>query len=296
MNNKKYELSLPDIYFYIDLDMYLIELIKKYSEKFYDDFFIGSVYGSVPCVWNGGRTVGGSFEISKLREIVKELNKNNIAVRYTFTNNLLEQKHFNDRTGNSILKMTLDAQTRQNDINIGCDNMLGYIEKNYPEFRIVLSTTYCVSDPDRINKMNQKYIMVPDYQINNKWDELKKIEKPENIEILLNDTCLDNCPIRRKHYEAMSRYNLRIDSEATCCAYTKDGKIYSSRNEHLFHHVDRKDFEKYYELGINKFKLTGRGSGAMYLVEGVCEYMVKPEFKEEIWLDLKNFVTAKGIR
>lgn len=286
MDNKKYEISIPGIFFASNIANCLLKLLKRFPEKFYDDFYIGSVYGSFPCIWNGGRVLDGSFEIEDVKDTVEYLNSQNIAVRYTFTNNLLEAKHLNDRIGNQILKTTLKYQTRQNDINVGCETMLHYIEEKYPEFNIVLSTTFCINNPEEINKQNQKYIIVPDYQINNKWNELAKIKKPENIEILLNDTCLDSCPFRRKHYEANSRFNLKIDNKPTSCFY-QNGNSSLIEKETPFHHVKREDFEKYYNLGINKFKITGRGLvGYSWLITGICEYLVKPEAKSFIEKEL----------
>lgn len=293
------EFSIPDVFTCLELDLFLLDYIKRNPEKFYDDFFIGSVYGSFPCVWNGGRTLIGDFGLSDVEHAVLELNKRNVPVRWTFTNNLLEPKHRDDRIGNRILEITRDVALIDNNVNVGSQAMIDYIEKHYPELKIVLSTTLCISDPDKINELSEKYLMVPDYNINNKWDELAKLKHPENIEMLLNDSCRDNCPLRKKHYEANSRFNLREDGEPTSCAYTSDGSSYSLLNQKLFHHISRKDIvDKYLPLGINKFKLVGRGVSHSALLEGICEYMVKPEYHDEIKSELAKILskTSQGAK
>lgn len=288
--NNIIEYSIPGIFFNNGtLTVALIELIKNKPNRFYDDFKITSVYGCPPIIWNGGRVLRGTVKLDDLKEMIKYYNSNNISVRWTFTNQLLEEKHLDDRYGNKILELTKENETHQNDVNIASEKLKKYIEEKYPEMKIVYSTTLCIKDIDALNKISKRYIIVPDYTINNDFEKLKQLEHPENIEILVNDTCRDNCPLRHKHYIEHSKSNLNM-TEGMPCQFLGEANYILLRNT-LKHHVKLEDIKnKYLPLGINKFKLAGRSSSGQFFVESILEYMVKPEFKDEIRWDLFSYI------
>jgi hypothetical protein len=80
--------------------------MKKYPEKFNDDYEIGSVYGTFPgAIWNGGRAVFGVMSKKDIKLVLDNYNKLGIPVRFTWTNSLLEEKHLNDTYCNLIMEL-----------------------------------------------------------------------------------------------------------------------------------------------------------------------------------------------
>lgn len=296
MNNKMY-FSIPGLYGFNSLNMKLFELIKTYPEKFNPDFEITSMYGCFPqCIWNGARAVSGEFNPKDVEGAVSILNQLNVTCRYTFTNCLLNENDMYDRVGNQILNITKQNQIIKNDINVGCDVMREYIEKNFKDdFNVMLSTTLCIKDVDEINKVTEKYLLVPDYSINNNFEKLSKLIHPENIEILVNESCKPNCPARRKHYEELSCSFLKENIDVKGCIYKNDPNYinYFRSNTTWSHHVTVDDIRtKYLPLGINKFKIVGRGISLLKVIEGYVEYFVKPEYQNEIRYDLLDYALS----
>lgn len=293
----KIEFSIPGLYGFNHLNMFLFELIEKYPNKFYDDFKITSMYGSFPeCIWNGGRGVGGTFIAKDVQKAVEILNKRGVTLRYTFTNCKLSKEDTYDHVCNQVLKLTKKYQTIKNDINVGSEVLKNYIEEKYKDdFNIVMSTTLCVKDVDEINKITEKYLLVPDYSINNDFEKLSRLKYKENIEILANESCNPNCPARRRHYEELSSYFLKEEVEPIDCYYANDPnhENYYRANVKQCHHIKREDIlNKYLPLGVNKFKIVGRGVTILKVIEGYVEYFVKQEYRDEIRYDLLNFIMS----
>ena len=70
---------LPGFCYFYKLNTTLIQLMKKYPEKFNDDYEIGSVYGTFPgAIWNGGRTILGFTSKNDVQRIIKHYNSKNV--------------------------------------------------------------------------------------------------------------------------------------------------------------------------------------------------------------------------
>lgn len=295
----KIELSLPGFYGQIkDVTETVIKLMEKYPEKFNEDVFIGSVYGSYPCIFNGGRILEGDFNIKDVAKDLDFLNSRNIKARYTFTNCMLRESDLCDCVSNEILNEIVANQKMKNDINFGSEIMKKYIETKFPDlFNLVYSTTFCISDVDKINEISKNYLIVPDYTVNNDFEKLAKLTNPENTEFLLNDACVDHCPVRRKHYEHYSNYILKREKEFMTCAAFNDDFNYYRNLKNIKHHIYLKDiYEKYLPLGINKFKIAGRKMDILATIEGLLEYIAKPEYRDEIRFDILWTVMYKTVQ
>ena len=96
-------------------------------DLFYDDVKITSCYDSFPCIWNGGRIKFGDFSDDEVRNTVLLYNSRGISLRYTFTNCLLEEKHLDDKNGNTILDITRKYQLIPNGVNINSPLLMKYI-------------------------------------------------------------------------------------------------------------------------------------------------------------------------
>lgn len=292
---KKIIFSLPGLFEFSLINFFLIDYMKKYPEKFNEDCEIGSFYGSFPnCIWNGGRGVDGRFEIDDVINTVKKYNDNNIALRYTFTNCKLSKDDILDHIGNKILETTSKYQTIKNDVNVHSNYLKEHIENRFKnDFNIVYSTTLCIKDLDIINNLSSTNLLVADYYFNNKFNLIDQMKYPENIEFIVNESCRPNCPARHKHYENISDFFLKNETELMKCVFKSDSnkENYYRANTVWDHHITLEQIRnEYLPRGFNKFKLIGRGVSVLKVIEGYVEYLVKPEYQNEVRYDFIKLV------
>ncbi len=278
--------SIPDYYGFYGLNLFLIDLMKEQPDKFYDDIVIDSVYGSFPCIWNGGRYYPGGTSFENIKATIEPFNERGISIRHTFTNCLLEEKHLNDTLCNKICALT---ENPLNGVNVNSQLMKDYIEKNYPQFYTMWSTTICEEDIDKINKLSKNNLLVLDYNLNNNFELLKQLKYPHNIEILVCESCISNCPNRKEHYIHESNCQLYNETSLYDCPWALRNFYHGSCLRP--HHVDINNIrQNYLPLGIDKFKIMGRGRSAIEAVENYINYFVRPEYKDEIRNELLMYI------
>ena len=127
------------------------------------------------------------------------MEQNDIPVRFTFTNCLIEEKHLYDRFCNMVLEL---LQSKDNEVVIANDLLENYIRKNFPDYKIISSTTKCLTNVnDSLKEISKNYYQIClDYNLNHNMDFLKTIEEKEKIEFLINAICPPGCPNRKLHY------------------------------------------------------------------------------------------------
>ena len=279
--------SIPDFYGFFHLNLRLLELKQQEPEKLYSDIVIDSVYGSFPCIWNGGRFYPGSTTYDNILATVTPFMDYGVSIRHTFTNCLLTEEHFSDVLCNKICELT---ENPLNGININSPALKQFLEQKYPQFYYMWSTTICEEGLNNINTLSEHNLVVLDYNLNNKFDLLKQLQYPQNIEILVCETCIPNCPNRKTHYIHESNCQLYNESNIYACPWANDNFFQGACKQP--HHVTIEDIRKYYlPMGINKFKIMGRGRPMIETIENYVNYFVLPEYKDEIrYLLLKSII------
>lgn len=96
---------------------------------------IASVYGSFNnIIWNGGRVrTGKNVSINEMNQMLRQLNDAGVAVRYTYTNSELEEKHLSDTLANLTMEL---ANNGKNEVLVNSPILEKYLRKNYPNFDI----------------------------------------------------------------------------------------------------------------------------------------------------------------
>lgn len=277
--------SIPDFFFLFDLNMILIQLMEKERNKFYDDVKIDSVYGSFPgCMWNSGRASVGWTPVENMISTTKAYNELGVSVRHTFTNSMITGRHYYDHYCNTVLQNCASAvRGIDNGVNVNAPGLADYIAQNYPEYYLIWSTTKGVNDVKETNKLSEDRLTVLYYGMNN-TKALKDLTHPENIEILVSEACIERCPKRFDHYESINKAQLMIpQGEPFTCPYGCEGYFYYDVPVIRDHYVTIDDIrEVYMPLGINKFKISGRNDSPVNVIENYVNYLVKPEFRDNI--------------
>lgn len=280
----KIKFYLPGFYNKFALNELIINMLNEYPECFYDNIEIGAVYGCFPgSLWNGGRVCPGYTRREQVLGVLKEYNDRGIPCRFTFTNSLLEEKHLYDTFCNMCLKL---ADNGMNEILVNSPLLEEYIRKNYPGYKIILSTTREIKTVEGIEKeaLKDYYIIVLDKSFNN-TDKLEKLKDRNKYEILADSFCMDACPDSTKHYREVSRAQLEFDSAdfPMCRAINRD--FYEFLGNETFITVEDL-YGKYFQMGYNKFKLDGRAFNVYTVMESYMYYLVKPLHRDRVRLSV----------
>ena len=278
-DKEKFHLYVPDFYGNAALYILLADFMEHIPQWFYDDFKISAAYGSFPnCIWNGGRVSFGQITRSTMDKVIRELNDRGIAVRYTFTNPLLEEKHMSDVFSNICLEA---ANNGMNEVLVNTQVIEDHVRKNFPDFKIISSTTKCLRTIEAVEEELEKdyYLVVLDSFLN-KDERIFALEKRDRLELLLDHGCMLNCPNSKNHYVELGRAQLTFNESKFACPTV--GKTFEQvmQGEHC---ISRELLtSKYIPGGFRHFKLDGRCFKPEKLVDSLLYYMVKPEFRPKV--------------
>lgn len=272
---------LPGLFEYFEFYKTFMMMYNSERDKFNDWCEIGSIYGApFGAIWNGGRANQGSCFYEEL--VVDFAKENDVPCRLTFSNPLLNKNHLLDTQCNALLEKFYFGD--KNSIIINSPILEEYIRDNYPNYKIISSTTKCIKDKDKaIQEINKDYYMtVLDYNFNNNFDFLNSIEHKEKCELLINPVCQPNCPRRAEHYEYIAKQILHKNSKVVNFECQSQGKMfYDVKESPLFISVD--DIQnKYLPLGFQHFKIEGRTAHPLDLIEILVYYLIKPEHQSRI--------------
>lgn len=269
---------LPGFSVFRDLNSTLIDVMQEYPNCFYDNYRVGSVYGTFPgAIWNGGRTVLGFCSKNEIERTIQLYNSKNVPMRFTWTNPLIEERHLNDTFCNLIMQM---ADNGQNQVLVNTDILEKYLRKNYPNFKFISSTTKRITDPDKLHdELKKDYFMVVlDYDMNHNEEVLKGLEPmADRVEILVDEICFPNCPNRLKHYrdEAMKQLQYEVAKPFPCPNRQEKKTFADCMNKPAF--ISRNQMHDYINRGFRNFKLVGRGLPQSVVVDSYMYFLVKED-------------------
>ena len=247
-------------------------------------------------------------------------NERGIPLRFTFTNPMIEKKHLSDDFCNMVMHL---ADNGLNEVIVFSPLLEEYIRKNYPNYKITSSTCKRITDGDAlIDEVNKDYhIVVIDYDLNHEFDILEKIPDKKKCELRVNACCNPGCPIRSEHYEALGiqqiayanhikkNRGIPFDAETFQAGYPQYRKFIECKcaKRTLFditglknHITPAEIWEKYIPMGFEQFKIEGRTSGTLNLIEHYMYYMVKPECRDRArftfmkWLAENDVIQVMG--
>lgn len=298
---------IPDFLKHFGLNMLLIQHMKQNPDVYRDNVTVGSVYGVFPtAVWNGGRYFQGSCDERVIREVLRQFNSRGAACRYTFTNTQLKEEHLSDRFCNRLLQL---ADNGQNEVIVASPLLEAYLREKYPRFPLISSTCKTITDLEALKaELAKDYaLVVLDYRLNNNWELLSQIDSPEKCELLVDACCDPECPRRKAHYDSISRSQIaywewarkakpgqrppQLEVETFRCAYMEK-PLYDTVGFRT--HITPDDlYGKYVPAGFRNFKLEGRSLPDIDVLETYIYYLVKPEYRDAVRLELLLRLTAK---
>lgn len=269
---------------FLNFYVHFAKYMRKHSERFQNNIRIASFYGSFRgAIWAGGRISRGITPLPiDMEDAIRKINDAGIAVRYTFTNNVLEEKHLSDTFCNLAMEL---ANNGKNEVLVNSLVLEQYLRKQYPDFKYIQSITAVEHNINKINEATNKYdLVVIDFRDNHKYDFLDKIKNKDKIEILINGYCPVDCIYSKKHYENISKVNCyqANPSEGQCLMHRIGHKSFYDVLEHNKESALTFDdvYKKYYEMGFRHFKLVGREEPSFSPLEALMYYFVKQEYRD----------------
>lgn len=298
---------LPGLRQNFPLNMLVVSLQEKKPEYFREGIKIASFFGEFPTsLWNGGRPSNydqcdGAF----VRSVIRSVNAKGIPVRYTYTNMLVNEEDLQDPYCNFCMKA---GDNGMNEVMIFSPLLEKYIRENYPGYKVNSSTCKEIRDIDLVNEELKRdyYLVVLDYNFNNRFEELEKIEDRGRCEILVNPVCIPNCPRRGRHYENIARNqrimlknrklpsDKQIPLEHWYCEYGEQNCIHTIR-DYCTYVSPETIWEQYVPRGFRHFKIEGRTANLFSLVETYCHYLIKPEYQGLARIMLLNNLAANKV-
>lgn len=281
-NNKAY-FMLPGFCEHLQLYQNINKFLEKYPEAKRDEIEIYCYYGNIPfCTWDGGR-IFTTYQPLSIEEIenIKDIynNKFNSKIRLVFTNSLLQEEHLYEKYNNISLKI---FHNQQNEIVLNSKLLEDYIKSNYPNYKLIASTTKCSnSEQSKLDLNNQDYIFTClDYNLNHNWTFLNSLspEEKAKTEFLINPICGPGCPQRKEHYRLNSLFSLTYGNRYNM----KHCEITNSTNCAKFnpaHITINEIIDKYIPAGFHYFKLEGRTWPSKDMAIVLADYLIKPEYQ-----------------
>ena len=285
---------LPGLFEFIELYRLFLPLYREHREYFYDWCDVGSIYGApADCLWGGGRAGFGEDRPEDALALVKEYG---VSARLTFSNSLLRPEHLADKKCNALCALFETGGGVQNGVILASDLLLDYLQKNYPGFYFVSSTTKVLTEFEQLKAELERpefRFVVPDFGLNKAFDRLNSLpaEQKRKLEFLCNECCRVACPERKRCYESVSRKNLGEAGAEHICASPAAFRGYrfsDAMQSPAF--IGPEDIQKLYlPNGFSQFKIEGRSLGSAVVLEFLLYYLTKPEYqlnvREEIYLD-----------
>lgn len=284
-----YYFSIPDSSKMRLLNFVFLYMMQDHKEWFYDDFKIDVAYGCPPkCIWNGGRVENEpEYSAQEFSDVINFYKGFGIRYRLNFTNQCLTSDDLKDEYGNQMAEV-LNGYGGY--VAATFPLMAEYCQEKFNNLNLVWSTSteYGKTLDDmvaKINVLSKENMVVLPYTFNNS-EKLDDFLYPENLEILVCDSCEDNCPKRREHQLLISKaiHEKNFDEELNSCIMLKEGGTSYGTYRNI---VNRDRLEYHFLKRISHFKISGRTSMESPLA-AYAHYFVLPEYRNIFLEECEN--------
>ena len=259
-------------------DRFIWELLKI-CKVFDIEVPISSVYGSIPCMFQGGRVPTRDASIEDAKAILSKYDELGISCRLTFSNYNLVKEDYSDEKSNILLDTLNSLSNAKHGVIVSRDDLAEYIRDKYPNLLIISSLVKpslekCLGNDqfDYYNKLFGLYdlVSVNPYKVNDNVF-LSSLYFPERTVFCVNNHCVPNCSYCWKHNDLICGISVKESRGEDC---TKDLKelgdlMIECRKVHSSYplagnQMSQSEIEYLTRIGVRQFSLEGRD------VEGQC--------------------------
>lgn len=215
---------------------------------------------------------------------IQKAKKAGIEFNYLLNAACLGNMEFNTEWHNQMLEF-IDwvVSTGAKRVSVAVPYLIELIKKRYPELHVSASTFARINTVQRAKYFEELGAdeITLDIMINRDFKMLKAIRKSVNCELtlLVNNTCLFNCPYSFYHAEMHAHSSQeKHESQGYCqeyCLYSCTKQKYSDPVELIRSRWIRPEDLKFYEeeIGINQFKVVDRLKETSWILNTVNAYL-----------------------
>jgi len=281
-------------------DLNLIESIKDFKS-------VAHIFGaSSKLVTGNGRNPHGFPTVSgqDIVDVIKHAHNYGIEFNYLMNSSCMGNQEFTDSKFKEIIKHLEWVEEIGADwVTIANPYLVEVCKRRFPKLKISLSSFAMVESIERakyFEDMGVDEITVRE-NINRNFRLLENIRERVrcDIQLLVNQTCLFQCPYQFYHDNVMSHSSQHddvlaksfIDYSIIKCTYKK----FKNPEEMIkICWVRPEDLKVYEDIGINKFKITDRSKSTQWLTKVVKAYENR-KFDGNL-ADILNLVIVDNIR
>lgn len=259
-----------------------IDALKKLNDK-YENAQIIETYGCLPNDEIGSSRVGSQLpqiDYSTLKDYILYSKKNGINFNYimnTTCHGDLTNVELNERLY-EFVKLLKNAGVTN--ITVGTPYLMEFFKENFPEIKITASINMCASSVSQILQLKEMGVsrVVLDRNINRNYKLLNIIKNScdMDFELLTNSLCLPFCIMHQYHNNLNSHYEKDTDDRfVQCYPYAKCFSRYISNPILMLCSgwIRPEDLNLYIKMGIDKFKIDGRGIPMDIILSVIEPYM-----------------------
>lgn len=266
----------------------LAEACEKMGVRFPVDY----VFGSVSCLFQGGRAAPIVFDKDNVCEIFERYAQIGVGCRLTFSNYDISEEDLEDEESNFLLQRL--NQGEGNGVIVSSDLLADYIADAYPNLQLISSLVKPTVEnqlgteaPDYYNELFNRYdIVVVNSAFAFDDGYLGRIEHPDRVEFIVNHRCRPNCPLSKDHYTTQT-LAARAASTGNFIAQRRlEGKLTQINAECLRRRhedpamnslISASRIEELVGMGYRHFKLEGRDYPLMTMVHDIGTWLFEPD-------------------
>lgn len=270
--NPNWSKALWDVSGAFSHDRELLLMHDFFKENFGVKLF-SLVHGSPLFIWNSGRVLPKLLRSAE--EIImcfKAYDARRIAIDLTFSNLYLTEEHMKSEYGNNMIKLALKYNSSGNNaVIMSSEALYNHIKANYPGIKTVSSILKVTNERgggklEYYRKLADRFdkVMVHPNDADN-FVLMEKLEDKDKYEILVNENCVRQCPIRHKHYDSLSKtalnflgYDDHFEELRLKNGCAKLDVLLSSSSI-CTTQLAPPEIKTLYNMGYRKFKIQGRG-------------------------------------
>lgn len=256
----------------------------------YTDRRINEVYGQLTTgdITASGRMTNSLPQVNliQLKRYIRSCEKHKIDFNYTLNASCLGNAELNVEFKNRMLELLLDlAKAGVSAFTVAMPSLINMIRTILPHIPIKVSAISEINSPEKAMyyKRLQVRRIVIDPDITRCFQTLQDICSVfgKNVEIIVNNVCLKNCPNKMFHY----------NHEAHCVP----GHVHSNDEQYYYHQcslqkaendsnyiklnwIRPEDLKYYINSGIHHFKIQGRNYAKANLLLKVIESYFSEDF------------------
>ncbi len=276
--------TLPDFTSALGLNLFFARLFMERPEIMRPDVRIDSIYGCFPsCPLNGGRAATlERYSREKVRWTFSVLQEYGLKARLTLTNMLAGEKELADPYSRMILE---EAAAAGAEAIVYSDEVARFVRRNYG-LPLVLSTTREILDADELNRALEQFdYVVLNYNLGKDREFLARVKHRDRLEVMVNEYCRPHCPNRQKHYLHNSADQLSGTLREFPCPASKPSFFEHKPGDPVTFTASEVRAAAD-ELGLQWFKIVGRGTGFQANLEALSYYLVndpqRPAIKQQV--------------